>query len=89
MYAILCLPPCTSQRLIWGKQTFRFSWPGSASCRSLPPTMQFSVSLLEKTDAQIHHVSGRVVPTADTYQVINFGASAKEIALMVKRQLLA
>jgi hypothetical protein len=35
-------------------------------CRSLPPTMQFSVSPLEKTDAQIHYVSGRVVPTAGT-----------------------
>jgi hypothetical protein len=27
--------------------------------------MQFSVSLLEKTDAQILYVSGRVVPEAD------------------------
>ena len=42
-----------------------------------------------KADAQILLISGSYRPKADTYQVINFGASAKEIALMVKRQLLA
>ena len=50
----------------------RFLPPGaktwvSAVCRLLPPTMQFSVSLLEITDAHIQFLSGRNVPTTDTH----------------------
>jgi hypothetical protein len=38
----------------------------SLVCRSRPPVIRFSVSLMEKTDAQIQFLSGGNVPEADT-----------------------
>jgi len=42
-----------------------FEGRASAVCRSLPPTMCFSVSPLEKTDPQIPFTRGRDVPETD------------------------
>jgi hypothetical protein len=45
----------------------------SGVCRSLPPAMRFSVSLMEKTDAQIQFLSGGKVPEGDTGELFTRG----------------
>jgi hypothetical protein len=43
-------------------------------CRSLPPAMLFSVSPIEKADAQIPFTRGREVPETDAQPVVIFHA---------------